>query len=110
MDAKDILGLPKNSLPIPQEKKSRPPKDSQRKPDGISREVISISISICVCEFWFSSLKFVEFRLEFVLGCFGNVGVCTYGWFGASNARDRFVSIEKAASKGREGKFFCRFW
>lgn len=37
MDAKDILGLPKNSLP--QEKKSRPQKDSQRKPDGISREV-----------------------------------------------------------------------
>ena len=47
MDAKDILGLPKNSLPIPQEKKSRPPKDSQRKPDGISREV-SLSLSVCV--------------------------------------------------------------
>lgn len=38
MDAKDILGLSKTSLPI-QEKKSRPQKDSQRKPDGISREV-----------------------------------------------------------------------
>lgn len=38
MDAKDILGLPKNSFP-PLEKKSRPPKESQRKPDGISREV-----------------------------------------------------------------------
>lgn len=38
MDAKDILGLPKNALPI-QEKKSKPPKESQRKPDGISREV-----------------------------------------------------------------------
>lgn len=38
MDAKDILGLPKNVLPI-QEKKSRTPKESQRKPDGISREV-----------------------------------------------------------------------
>ncbi|KAB1216435.1 DNA methyltransferase 1-associated protein 1 [Morella rubra] len=37
MDAKDILGLPKNSLPL--EKKSRPQKDSQRKPDGISREI-----------------------------------------------------------------------
>lgn len=49
MDAKDILGLPKNSLPIPQEKKSRPPKDSQRKPDGISREVsLSLSLSVCV--------------------------------------------------------------
>lgn len=39
MDAKDILGLPKTSLSITQEKKSRPQKDSQRKPDGISREV-----------------------------------------------------------------------
>lgn len=39
MDAKDILGLPKNALPI-QEKKSKPPKESQRKPDGISREVL----------------------------------------------------------------------
>uniref|UniRef100_A0A2N9JBM7 Uncharacterized protein n=1 Tax=Fagus sylvatica TaxID=28930 RepID=A0A2N9JBM7_FAGSY len=43
MDAKDILGLPKNTLPIPQEKKSRTPKDSQRKPDGISREVYALT-------------------------------------------------------------------
>ncbi|XP_071718712.1 SWR1-complex protein 4-like [Rutidosis leptorrhynchoides] len=43
MDAKDILGLPKNSLPIPQDKKSRPQKDSQRKPDGISREVYALT-------------------------------------------------------------------
>lgn len=42
MDAKDILGLPKNSLPI-QEKKSKPPKESQRKPDGISREVYALT-------------------------------------------------------------------
>ncbi|XP_028753746.1 SWR1-complex protein 4 [Neltuma alba] len=42
MDAKDILGLPKTSLPI-QEKKSRPQKDSQRKPDGISREVYALT-------------------------------------------------------------------
>ncbi|RYR39649.1 hypothetical protein Ahy_A09g045223 isoform D [Arachis hypogaea] len=42
MDAKDILGLPKNSFP-PQEKKSRPPKESQRKPDGISREVYALT-------------------------------------------------------------------
>lgn len=41
MDAKDILGLPKNSLPL--EKKSRPQKDSQRKPDGISREVYALT-------------------------------------------------------------------
>ncbi|KAI6674520.1 hypothetical protein NL676_002426 [Syzygium grande] len=43
MDAKDILGLPKNQLPIPQEKKSRPPKEPQRKPDGISREVYALT-------------------------------------------------------------------
>lgn len=43
MDAKDILGLPKISLPISQEKKSRPQKDSQRKPDGISREVYALT-------------------------------------------------------------------
>nr|GMD12081.1 SWR1-complex protein 4-like [Ipomoea batatas] len=43
MDAKDILGLPKNSLSIPPEKKSRPPKESQRKPDGISREVYALT-------------------------------------------------------------------
>lgn len=43
MDAKDILGIPKISLPIPQEKKSRPQKDSQRKPDGISREVYALT-------------------------------------------------------------------
>ncbi|KAH6766428.1 myb-like transcription factor family protein [Perilla frutescens var. hirtella] len=42
MDAKDILGLPKNSLPL-QEKKSKPPKESQRKPDGISREVYALT-------------------------------------------------------------------
>lgn len=40
MDAKDILGIPKSQLPITQEKKSRPQKEPQRKPDGISREVI----------------------------------------------------------------------
>ncbi|KAK3034654.1 hypothetical protein RJ639_033609 [Escallonia herrerae] len=43
MDAKDILGLPKAPLSLPQEKKSRPPKDSQRKPDGISREVYALT-------------------------------------------------------------------
>ncbi|KAI3679563.1 hypothetical protein L2E82_51226 [Cichorium intybus] len=43
MDAKDILGIQKISLPIPQEKKSRPQKDSQRKPDGISREVYALT-------------------------------------------------------------------
>ncbi|THG19778.1 hypothetical protein TEA_008332 [Camellia sinensis var. sinensis] len=42
MDAKDILGLPRTPLPLPQEKKSRPQKDSQRKPDGISREVYAL--------------------------------------------------------------------
>ncbi|EPS72277.1 hypothetical protein M569_02481, partial [Genlisea aurea] len=42
MDAKDILGLPKNTLPI-QEKKSRPSRESQRKPDGVSREVYALT-------------------------------------------------------------------
>ncbi|KAG6704196.1 hypothetical protein I3843_07G118800 [Carya illinoinensis] len=41
MDAKDILGLPKNS--VPQERKPRPQKDSQRKPGGISREVYALT-------------------------------------------------------------------
>lgn len=45
MDAKDILGLPKNAHPLTQEKKPRPQKDSQRKPDGISREVRFV----CIC-------------------------------------------------------------
>ncbi|CAI9104858.1 OLC1v1003641C5 [Oldenlandia corymbosa var. corymbosa] len=47
MDAKDILqGLPKNHSAIAylqNEKKSRPPKESQRKPDGISREVYALT-------------------------------------------------------------------
>lgn len=44
MDAKDILGIPKaNSSSIPVEKKSKPPKESQRKPDGISREVYALT-------------------------------------------------------------------
>ncbi|KAJ4829250.1 swr complex subunit [Turnera subulata] len=43
MDAKDILGLPKTQQPITHEKKSQPKKDSQRKPDGISREVYALT-------------------------------------------------------------------
>ncbi|XP_042517684.1 SWR1-complex protein 4-like isoform X2 [Macadamia integrifolia] len=43
MDAKDILGLSKTSFSAPQEKKPRPQKDSQRKPDGISREVYALT-------------------------------------------------------------------
>lgn len=43
MDAKDILGIPKSQLPITQEKKSRPQKEPQRKPDGISREVYALT-------------------------------------------------------------------
>ncbi|KAH7578208.1 hypothetical protein ACOSQ2_000591 [Xanthoceras sorbifolium] len=43
MDAKDILGIPKSQLPITQEKKSRPQKETQRKPDGISREVYALT-------------------------------------------------------------------
>ncbi|EEF47221.1 SWR1-complex protein 4 [Ricinus communis] len=41
---KDLLvGLPKTPLPLGQEKKSQPKKDSQRKPDGISREVYALT-------------------------------------------------------------------
>ncbi|XP_055818022.1 SWR1-complex protein 4 [Solanum dulcamara] len=43
MDAKDILGLPKNGPLMSQEKKARPQKESQRKPDGISREVYALT-------------------------------------------------------------------
>ncbi|KAI5674874.1 hypothetical protein M9H77_05824 [Catharanthus roseus] len=49
MDAKDILGLPKSAPTHPHtisllnEKKPRPPKESQRKPDGISREVYALT-------------------------------------------------------------------
>ncbi|CAN1312386.1 SWR1-complex protein 4 [Linum perenne] len=43
MDAKDILGLPKTPLSVHSEKKSQPKKDSQRKPDGISREVYALT-------------------------------------------------------------------
>ncbi|XP_047312282.1 SWR1-complex protein 4 [Impatiens glandulifera] len=43
MDAKDILGLPKTTLSLSQDKKPRPQKESQRKPDGISREVYALT-------------------------------------------------------------------
>uniref|UniRef100_K3Z6B1 Myb-like domain-containing protein n=1 Tax=Setaria italica TaxID=4555 RepID=K3Z6B1_SETIT len=43
MDAKDILGLPKTPFSSSLEKKSRPPKEPQRKPDGVSREVYALT-------------------------------------------------------------------
>ncbi|XP_074267612.1 SWR1-complex protein 4 [Silene latifolia] len=44
MDAKDILGIPKNgNIHHPAEKKSKPPKEHHRKPDGISREVYMLT-------------------------------------------------------------------
>ncbi|KAG8086241.1 hypothetical protein GUJ93_ZPchr0010g8221 [Zizania palustris] len=43
MDAKDILGLPKTAFASVQEKKPRPPKEPQRKPDGVSREVYALT-------------------------------------------------------------------
>lgn len=55
-DAKDILGLPKTPLSLTQEKKSRPHKESHRKPDGISREVSEFSINRLI--FSFSSRAF----------------------------------------------------
>lgn len=66
MDAKDILGIPKNSHPISQEKKSRPQKESQRKPDGISREVI-INYFIV---FFFQFYVFAHTQYDFDLSNF----------------------------------------
>ncbi|TVU20429.1 hypothetical protein EJB05_36637 [Eragrostis curvula] len=43
MDAKDILGLPKTPFSSSQEKKARTPKEPQRKPDGVSREVYALT-------------------------------------------------------------------
>ncbi|KAG9150309.1 hypothetical protein Leryth_017615, partial [Lithospermum erythrorhizon] len=43
MDAKDILGLPKNPISLSLEKKPKPNKESHRKPDGISREVYALT-------------------------------------------------------------------
>ncbi|KAJ3694988.1 hypothetical protein LUZ60_000365 [Juncus effusus] len=43
MDAKDILGLPKTAFPANQEKKSRTPKEPQRRPDGVHREVYALT-------------------------------------------------------------------
>ncbi|KAK1699584.1 hypothetical protein QYE76_016281 [Lolium multiflorum] len=43
MDAKDILGLQKSSFPSAQDKKPRAPKEPQRKPDGVSREVYALT-------------------------------------------------------------------
>lgn len=64
MDAKDILGLPKNGPLMSQEKKSRPQKESQRKPDGISREV---------------SLLFLLF---FLILCIVGLGSCWFPFLG----------------------------
>ena len=76
MDAKDILGLPKTPLPLPQEKKSRPQKDSQRKPDGISREVLR-----------YFALSFHSIVSNFLdWGCFRTSSLRAYWWFGSSYA------------------------
>ncbi|CAN6837743.1 unnamed protein product [Brassica oleracea] len=63
-DAKDILGLPKTPLSLAQEKRSRPQKESHRKPDGISREVSSNnskqaleSIGLIMIYLWVLMLK-----------------------------------------------------
>ena len=69
MDAKDILGLPKNSFPA-LEKKSRPHKESQRKPDGISREVLTTIIHIfSVWETFISELKSIQFNWICICRC-----------------------------------------
>lgn len=67
MDAKDILGLPKTPLSITQEKKSRPQKDSQRKPDGISREVYPpLALSFLVFRAWmlWNFIGFIEWAVK----------------------------------------------
>jgi len=96
MDAKDILGLPKNSFPS-LEKKSRPPKESQRKPDGISREV-PISTITCIQNFVYGHC----IQFNWILF----VGVCAYRWVGPSYACYWSFSIEEKASSSRKGCFF----
>eukprot|EP00249_Psilotum_nudum_P011963 c23493_g2_i1 orf=562-1953(+) len=42
-DAKDILGLPKAPLGVGSEKRTRAPKETPKKPDGVSREVYALT-------------------------------------------------------------------
>jgi len=78
MDAKDILGLHKNSFPSSLDKKSRPPKESQRKPDGISREVrLFIHYPLTLIHF----LSLILIELYCIL-----LGLCTYWWNATSYA------------------------
>ncbi|KAL2661059.1 hypothetical protein AAZV13_03G180200 [Glycine max] len=90
MDAKDILGLPKNSFPS-LEKKSRPPKESQRKPDGISREVYALTggLASLMPAIEASQLKKKPLPLEkvcfFFYFCFGNTQLlCLFNLFSNS--------------------------
>lgn len=96
MDAKDILGLPKNSFPS-LEKKSRPPKESQRKPDGISREVL-ITIH---CKIFKIFIVVTELNWIFSLG------LCSYWRIATSYAYNWILSAEKKASFWRKGLFLC---
>lgn len=96
MDAKDILGLPKISFPS-LEKKSRPPKESQRKPDGISREVL-ITIH---CKIFKIFIVVTELSWIFSLG------LCSYWRIATSYAYNWILSAEKKASFWRKGLFLC---
>lgn len=97
MDAKDILGLPKTSLSIAQEKKSRPQKDSQRKPDGISREV----------KFTLSRSRVLLLKVTYNLvnlGFLRIAGLRTHRWGGTSHASGRYLSAETSVFiREREG-------
>lgn len=42
-DAKEILGLPKGAFGVAPEKRSKPPKENLKKPDGVSREVYALT-------------------------------------------------------------------
>lgn len=95
MDAKDILGLPKTPLPLPQEKKSRPQKDSQRKPDGISREVLSLSLVdvLQVWEFslnWWWDFRYTPLQVVWHLSCLQSI---LLNWSGAFNRRTKRLVI-----------------
>lgn len=108
MDAKDILGLPKNALPLSQEKKSKPPKEPQRKPDGISREVISTLFSLFSLFGMLELLIFDELQIT---------GVYAYWRSSTSYACNWYLSTQETSPNWWEGHFllliihnFPEFW
>lgn len=94
MDAKDILGLQKASFPSAQEKKSRPPKEPQRKPDGVSREVPPFVTLPALCRAFGCSPG--------ANGCCADLGVRAHrrGGNGAAHADHRGLAPEAPACRG----------